>query len=152
MLSFVLLVLAAFVGMEFFSYLVHRFVYHGALWFIHKSHHRPRTGTFEWNDIFPVVLAACTIVLMMIGLSDPDRQDLLAASIGITLYGATYLVIHDLYAHRRMKSLRFTIPYLQRVKKAHMVHHMHGGEPYGLLFFSIPRGVDMAKVPDEGVV
>lgn len=152
MISFLLLTGAAFVAMEFFSYLVHRFVYHGALWFVHKSHHTPRTGRFEWNDFFPLLFAACTIVLMMIALSEPDGRDLLAVSIGITLYGVTYLVIHDLYAHRRMKSLRFSIPYLQRVKKAHMVHHLYGGEPFGLLLYSIPRGVDMAKVPDEGVV
>lgn len=152
MLRFTLLLILSFIGMEFFSYLVHRFVYHKVLWFIHRSHHTPRLGRFEWNDLFPVVLAALTIMLMMTALSTNEGSDLLAVSIGMTLYGAVYLTIHDLYAHRRMKSLTFKIPYLQRVKKAHMVHHLYGGEPFGLLLFSIPKNVDMTKVPDEGVV
>ena len=80
-----------------------------------------------------------TIALMMAALSDPDGADLLATTIGITAYGLVYLVIHDLYVHRRMKSLSFKHPLMLKIKKAHMVHHMHGGEPFGLLFFVHPR-------------
>ena len=144
-----LILIGSFVAMEFFSYLVHRFIYHGALWFIHRSHHTPRTGLFEANDLFPLVLSAASIYLMLYGLAQPDGADIVAASIGISAYGLIYLTIHDLYVHRRMRSLTFAIPYLKKVKKAHMVHHTFGAEPFGLLVFWLPRGIDLNSIPDE---
>ncbi len=140
-LRFVGIALAAFIAMEFVSYLVHRYVYHGFMWFLHKSHHTPRKGRFEWNDLFPLFFATVTMILMVVGLSDPSGMDLVALSIGITIYGGVYLVIHDLYVHGRMKSLTLKNRYLLRVKKAHMMHHASGEEPYGLLLFSFPEKV-----------
>jgi len=137
MIQYVAIALVAFVMMEFVSYLVHRFVYHKILWIVHKSHHTPRTGLFELNDLFPVAFASLTILLIGYAVSLPDGMDLLALGVGITMYGAVYLTIHDLYVHRRMKSLSFKIPILLKIKKAHMVHHTYGGEPYGLLLFSL---------------
>ncbi len=148
MIRFVFIMLAAFVAMEFFSYLVHRFVYHTLLWVLHKSHHTPRKGVFEWNDVFPMVFASISIYVMWYAVGDSTRGDLLALILGVTMYGMIYLVIHDLYVHRRMKSLTFRIHYLQQVKKAHMVHHLTGGEPYGLLLFWVPRHIRDAA-PDE---
>lgn len=147
-MRFVLIMLAAFVMMEFISYLAHRFVYHGFLWVIHKSHHSPRKGLFEMNDLFPLFFSSISILLMWYAVGDPGRSDILALTLGVTMYGIIYLVIHDLYVHRRMKSLTFRIPYLREVKKAHMVHHMTGGEPYGLLLFTTPRKLREAA-PDE---
>jgi beta-carotene 3-hydroxylase len=69
----------------------------------------------------------------------PGGNDLLALGVGIAMYGTVYFVIHDLYVHRRARWLTFRVPYLQRVKKAHMIHHLYGGEPYGLLVFPLPR-------------
>jgi len=148
-MRFALILIGSFVAMEFFSYLVHRFVYHGTLWFIHRSHHTPRTGLFELNDLFPLVLSAASIYLMLHGLARPDGADIVAASIGISAYGLIYLTIHDLYVHRRMRSLSFAIPYLRKVKKAHMVHHAFGAEPFGLLVFWLPKGIDLNSIPDE---
>ncbi len=148
MIRFIAILLAAFVAMEFFSYLVHRFVYHRVFWFLHKSHHTPRSGLFEWNDVFPMVFSSISIVLIWYAVEDAGGNDLLALMIGVSLYGLVYLVIHDLYVHRRMKSLTFRVPYLQAVKKAHMVHHQTGGEPYGLLLFMVPKQVRDAA-PDE---
>ena len=139
MIRFAVIVVLTFVAMEFVSYLAHRFVYHGPGWFLHRSHHTPREGMFEWNDVFPLIFASIAIFLMMTALAEPDGADLLALSIGITAYGLIYLVIHDLYVHRRMKSLKFRHPLMLKIKKAHMVHHTYGGEPYGLLFFVHPR-------------
>lgn len=139
MLRFMLIALVTFVAMEFVSYLAHRFIYHGPGWFLHRSHHTPRKGLFEWNDVFPLIFAAIAIYLMMTAIADPNGADLLAVSIGVTAYGAIYIVIHDLYVHRRMKSLTFKNPLMMKIKKAHMVHHTYGGEPYGLLFFVHPR-------------
>lgn len=148
-MRFALILVGSFIAMEFFSYIAHRFIYHGALWFVHKSHHTPRKGLFELNDLFPLILSASTIALMIYGFAQPDGLDIVAASIGISAYGLVYLTIHDLYVHRRMRSLTFAIPYLKRVKKAHMVHHMYGAEPFGLLVFWLPKGMDLNSIPDE---
>ena len=63
MIRFVVIMLSAFVAMEFVSYLAHRYVYHKLLWVLHKSHHVPRKGLFEWNDVFPTFFASIAIVL-----------------------------------------------------------------------------------------
>jgi beta-carotene 3-hydroxylase len=136
MIRFAAFVLVSFVVMEFVSYLAHRYVYHKLLWVFHKSHHSPRTGPFEANDVFPVFFATVAITIMVTALSDPLSPDLLAVSIGVSLYGMVYVFIHDLYVHRRVRRLGLRIPFLIQVKKAHALHHRYGGEPYGLLFFT----------------
>lgn len=137
MVRSVLIVLTAFVAMEFVSYLAHRFVYHKLLWIFHKSHHTPRTGPFEWNDVFPLFFASISVVVIWYAVGDPFRSDLLALAVGVTLYGMVYFFIHDIYVHRRVPGVVFRNSYLRRVKKAHMVHHTYGGEPYGLLLFPV---------------
>lgn len=138
--------------MELVSYLAHRFLYHGIGWVFHKSHHEPREGVFEWNDIFPVMFAAITIGLMLFGLSDPDRSDIVAVSIGVTAYGLVYFFIHDLYVHRRAKWLKLRIPFLFKLKQAHAIHHRYGGEPYGLLLFFNAERVRQEHVAEDEVV
>ncbi len=138
--------------MEFVSYLAHRFVYHGIGWMFHKSHHEPREGVFEWNDIFPMIFASITIGLMLFGLADPDRSDIVAASVGITAYGLVYFFIHDLYVHRRAKWLKLRIPILIKLKQAHAIHHRYGGEPYGLLLFFNAERVRQERVTEDEVV
>jgi beta-carotene 3-hydroxylase len=133
----ILVFLVAFIGMEFVAYLAHRYVYHKLLWIFHKSHHTPRSGPFEWNDVFPVFFAMVTILTIWFATRPPVEVDLLAGALGVTLYGMVYTFIHDVYAHRRIPGLVFKNAYLQRLKKAHMVHHATGGEPYGLLFFRL---------------
>lgn len=152
MMRFALIVFVTFAAMELFSYIVHRFVYHGLLWVLHRSHHAPRYGAFELNDVFPAVFAATTIVLMITGLQAHDGGDLLAVSIGVTAYGMVYFFIHDLYVHRRVKAFRLRIPFLIRVKKAHALHHRYGGEPYGLLMFFNLQRVEKESVSEEEVV
>jgi beta-carotene 3-hydroxylase len=152
MIDLILIVLLCFIGMEFVSYLLHRFVYHRLLWVFHKSHHEPRKGIFELNDIFPVVLAGITITLMVIGLANPGKGELVAASIGITAYGAVYFFVHDLYVHRRARSLSLRIPFLLKVKKAHAIHHRYGGEPYGLLLFFHPGRVSKIQIDEDEAV
>jgi beta-carotene 3-hydroxylase len=144
MIRFALIVLIAFILMEFVSYLAHRYVYHKLLWVFHRSHHSPRTGPFELNDVFPLFFASISIILMFSALSDPAGSDLLALSIGITLYGLTYFFVHDLYVHRRVKRLRLRIPFLLQIKKAHAIHHR-----YGLLLFTNPRRVAEERVIEE---
>lgn len=133
----IVIFIAAFIAMEFVAYMAHRYVYHKLLWIFHKSHHTPRTGNFEWNDVFPIFFASVTIAIIWFASRPPVQVDLLALASGVTLYGMVYTFIHDIYVHRRIPGVVFKSPYLRRVKKAHMVHHATGGEPYGLLFFRL---------------
>ena len=64
---FALLFLSAFAAMEGIAYLMHKYLMHGALWVLHESHHRPRQGVFERNDLFGVFFALPSIVLIYLG-------------------------------------------------------------------------------------
>ena len=54
----ILIFLAAFAGMEAVAYYTHKYVMHGFLWSLHKSHHSPREGIFELNDLFAFYFCA----------------------------------------------------------------------------------------------
>lgn len=152
MIRFAIILIVSFGVMEFVSYLAHRFVYHKFLWVLHKSHHSPRNGPFELNDLFPVFFAAASMFLMAKGLADPEAADLLAMSIGITAYGGVYFFIHDLYVHRRIKRLSLRLPFLLTIKKAHAIHHRNGGEPYGLLLFANPDQARRERIQENDTV
>jgi len=144
------LVAMAFVVMEPVAYLLHRFVMHrfGMVW--HASHHRPRLGTFERNDLFPVVLSALTVAAMLAGLVVGALGWLLWTAIGVTAYGMAYLFVHDLYIHRRVPSFTWTCAPLERVREAHRIHHLFSGEPYGFLFPIVPTRLrEQARTVDR---
>jgi beta-carotene 3-hydroxylase len=135
----------AFVAMEAVSYLAHRFVMHGFGMGWHRSHHAggaavmQRTG-FEANDLFPVTFAAVTILTMTAGVTLPSFHPLFEVGIGVTAYGAAYAFVHDVYVHGRLGRLP-RLPGLEWLKDAHELHHRFGGEPYGMLFPVVPRGL-----------
>ena len=133
------LVLLAFVLMEPTAYLAHRFVMHGRLGGWHRGHHQVRTSTFERNDLYPLVAAAVTIVLIAAGTVVDGASSLVWIGAGITLYGAAYLFVHDLYIHRRIPRFTWTCAPLERVREAHRIHHLWAGEPFGFLFPVVPR-------------
>ena len=84
----VVLVLVAFVLMEPVAYLTHRFVMHGRLGGWHRSHHQMRVQTLEANDLYPVVGAAISIVIIALGTAVDSLASLAWVGAGITLYGA----------------------------------------------------------------
>src|SRR3954469_13487444 len=130
----VIAVAIAFVLMEAFTYVAHRWIMHGFGWAWHKSHHQPPTESpFEKNDLFPVVFAGMTIMAMAAGTASHGSWHLLlAAGIGVTAYGAAYLFVHDVYIHQRLGRLP-RVGLLDRLGAAHQLHHRFGGEPYGML-------------------
>ena len=136
----VVVALAAFLVMEPVAYLAHRAVMHGhrraAAW--HVPHHQVRDVTqgADTNDLYPVVMAGLTIAVMAVGAS--LWSPLLWFGAGVTAYGAAYLFVHDLYIHRRWARFRWTWGPLERVREAHRIHHLFGGEPYGFLFPVVP--------------
>jgi beta-carotene 3-hydroxylase len=135
----IVLVLLAFVLMEPTAYLAHRLVMHGRLGGWHHGHHQVRMSTFERNDLYPLVAAAFTIVLIAAGTVVDSASSLVWIGAGITLYGAAYLFVHDLYIHRRIARFTWTCAPLERVREAHRIHHLWAGEPFGFLFPVVPR-------------
>jgi len=103
---YILVTLAAYVGMEFTAWAAHRYLMHGPLWSWHEDHHKPKyekTGFWEKNDRFFVVFATPSMISYIIGSLYLDYRWLLFVGIGISLYGLTYFLIHDVYIHQRFK-------------------------------------------------
>ena len=97
------LVLVAFVLMEPVAYLTHRFVMHGRLG--HGTAATIRCGCGRWRPTtcIPLVGAAISIVVIALGTAVDSLAALAWVGAGITLYGAGYLFVHDLYIHRRIR-------------------------------------------------
>ncbi len=136
----------SFAGMELCAWLTHRYIMHGPLWFIHKTHHRPRRGLFELNDIFGLVFAAIATPLIYFG--HQGQPVLLGIGLGMVGYGVAYFLVHDVLVHRRVGH-RFTPArgYLRRVHQAHHMHHAvrerDGAVSFG--FLMAPRPEKLAK-------
>jgi beta-carotene 3-hydroxylase len=131
-----LCVMLGLVGMEVFVVLFHRYIMHGVLWKIHKTHHAPTKHPLELNDVFVIFFASIGGVLIAYGVPD---QPALFLGAGVALYGMLYFVMHDMVIHKRF--LRQPLPsnrYLQAVYRMHMAHHKHvsneTGEAYGMFF------------------
>lgn len=128
----------SFAAMEPVTYLTHRYVMHGFAMAWHRSHHGRREGRFERNDLFPVVFAGASIVGVTAALQIPRLAPILPVIAGVAAYGASYLFVHDIYIHRRLRRFTRTVRPLDRLAEAHSLHHRFGGEPYGMLLPIIP--------------
>ena len=64
MLIYIFITMVTFVLMEGITWLTHRFVMHGFLWYLHEDHHRKGKGFFEKNDTFFVILCAHLMALI----------------------------------------------------------------------------------------
>ena len=133
----VLTAVGAFVAMEGFTYLTHRFVMHGVAWTLHRSHHGPAAERFEANDVFPCIGAAIAMVGFAIGFNVP-MPGLVAVGAGVTAYGAAYMFVHDVYIHGRLGRMP-EVAMLERLRRAHAIHHLFRGEPFGMLLPVLPR-------------
>ncbi|KAH7513887.1 hypothetical protein FEM48_Zijuj11G0030300 [Ziziphus jujuba var. spinosa] len=125
------------VGMEFWARWAHRALWHASLWHMHKSHHRPRDGPFELNDVFAITNAVPAIALLSYGFFTKGLVAGLCfgAGLGITVFGMAYMFVHDGLVHRRFPVGPIAnVPYLRRVASAHHLHHsdIFDGVPYGL--------------------
>jgi beta-carotene 3-hydroxylase len=126
-----LLVLGSFLVMEGVSYAAHRWLMHGPGIAWHRSHHRPAEGRFERNDLFPLCFSVVAIALFL-GAS-AGITALWWIGLGITLYGAAYLYVHEVHIHHRLPAPARSARYLRWLRDAHRDHHLSGGEPYGML-------------------
>ena len=60
---------------------------------VHKSHHEPRQGVFEDNDLFSLFFASVSIALIALGFFESAYRSALFVGMGISVYGAIYFVV-----------------------------------------------------------
>lgn len=121
------IVLGTVAFMEWFAWYAHKYIMHGWGWGWHKSHHEPRTGWFEKNDLYAVVFAGLAIALIYFGTSGYGRIEWMGA--GMTAYGLLYFIAHDGLVHQRWP-FKY-VPrrgYLKRLYQAHRMHHAVDGK------------------------
>ena len=128
-----------FIIMEAFAWFMHKYLLHGPLWSLHKSHHRPHKGWFETNDLIVLLYAIPAILMMYYGYESKDW--VWWVGIGISFYGFFYFILHDIIIHRRIKfGYRFQNRYIKRLIRAHKIHHKHlekeGSKAFGFLYAS----------------
>ena len=129
-----------FAAMEVSGWAIHKYLMHGPLWKIHKTHHQPTGTFFELNDLFSLCFGGIAIGLIFAGIDSFDYRFWLG--IGITCYGLLYFILHDIWVHRRLKW--FGKPrnfFLRGIYKAHQAHHRSfkrdGAVSFGL--FLVPK-------------
>jgi beta-carotene 3-hydroxylase len=133
---FWLLAAAVAVLMELWAMFLHGQLWHGVLWFGHRSHHTPKAGWWEWNDAFAVGHALIAMGLIIGGLEllhGPVQLVAVAIGMGMSAFGMAYFAVHDGLIHGRLP-MQFLLrwDYFRRVRNAHMAHHHKGQAPYGL--------------------
>ena len=141
-----LLLLATVAGMEAVAYAAHRWIMHGPGWFLHASHHRPRIGAWELNDLYAVIFALPSILLLAGGVRWGWWPGFTWIGAGIAAYGAIYFGFHDWIVHQRLPG-RF-VPrsrYMKRIVQAHRLHHAvesrTGTVSFGFLFAPRPEAL-----------
>ncbi len=133
------LFLGTIVAMEGVAYVAHRWVMHGPGWFLHASHHRARSGMFEANDLYAVIFAIPSFVLLLGGVQLGWWAGCTWIGAGIAAYGAIYFGFHDVIVHRRVPH-RYVprTTYMKRIVQAHRLHHAveskHGTVSFGFLW------------------
>ncbi|HEX7873920.1 MAG TPA: beta-carotene hydroxylase [Sphingobium sp.] len=154
----IVLFLLTVAGMEAFAYVMHRWIMHGPGWFLHASHHRARIGFWEANDLYFVIFALPSILLLLGGVQWGWGDWATAIGAGIAAYGAIYLGFHDIIVHQRVRH-RYVArsPYMKRIVQAHRLHHVvetkQGTVSFGFLI-APPPGVlkaQLAAIADKRV-
>ena len=113
----------SFLAMEFIAWAAHRFLMHGPLWVLHRSHHQPSGSGAQPNDLFAVLFASIAIALFATGAAAADPR-LWWAGAGVTFYGAVYALVHDGVIHGRFGArLQSARGPLKRIVQAHRLHH-----------------------------
>ncbi len=145
------------VVMEPITYLSHRYIFHGFGVPLHRSHHSshnrregqkklihnfaPKSNGWELNDFYPGISALITMSVIALGIFVPSLKYLISFGFGITAYGLLYFLIHDIVVHGRIPFFRIKKNIFSWHYHSHRIHHLFGGEPYGLLFPIVPSAL-----------
>lgn len=134
-----IIIMVAFCSMEVVAWITHKFVMHGLLWRWHKDHHKKESsGFFEHNDFFFLIFTLPGIAGLLFGIKS-DFNVFFWIGLGITIYGFTYFLVHDVFIHQRFKFFRNADNnYFKAIRRAHKMHHKHidkeQGECFGMLW------------------
>jgi len=136
-MEYSLIALATFAVMEGITWLTHRYVMHGFLWYLHKDHHQKGPGFFEKNDAFFIIFAVPSWLCIMLG-SMSHAYWVVSIGAGIALYGLAYFLVHEIIIHQRFKLFsKSNNRYIKAIRWAHKMHHKHlgkeEGESFGML-------------------
>ena len=141
-----LLFVLTIAAMEGVAYVAHRWIMHGPGWFLHASHHRPRTGPFEANDLYALIFALPSILLLLGGVQLGWWPGCTWIGAGIAAYGGIYFGFHDWIVHQRIPH-RY-VPrgrYMKRIVQAHRLHHVvetkAGTVSFGFLVAPAPEAL-----------
>jgi len=146
--------LGSFAAMELVAHLAHRYVMHGFLWSLHKSHHQKGKSFFEKNDFYFLVFAIPGMALLFTGINAGYDWKFFMG-LGISLYGFTYLLVHDIIIHQRIKWLsKPNNLYIQALRRAHKAHHANAdknaGQSFGMLWidrkYYYPTGTTRTRI------
>lgn len=137
---YILILVGTFVAMEGITWLTHRYIMHGLLWYLHKDHHQKNEGFFEKNDAFFIIFAIPSFLLILLGTIDKIYW-MQAMGFGIMAYGLAYFLVHDVIIHQRFKWFtRSNNKYVRSIRWAHKMHHKHlnkeDGESFGMLWIA----------------
>jgi len=132
--------LLTFILMEGITWLTHKYIMHGVLWYLHEDHHNPRKQFFEKNDAFFIIFALPSFLCIFLGLKN-SIPFVPAIGFGIAAYGLAYFFVHDVIIHQRFKWFsRSQNTYIKSLRWAHKMHHKYlskeDGESFGMLFIS----------------
>ena len=135
---------ATVLAMEGVAYAAHRWVMHGPGWFLHASHHRQRIGRFEANDLYAVIFAVPSILLIQGGVNMGWGSWAIWVGAGIAAYGAIYFGFHDVIVHGRIANRYLPrSTYMKRIIQAHRLHHATesqvGSVSFGFLWAPRPE-------------
>lgn len=140
LMEMILWFLLGFITTEILSAAIHKYLMHGVLWKIHRSHHVKTKGIFELNDVFTVLFGGTAVVLMLLGKEAFDYRFWIGS--GISFYGLLYFIFHDVMIHKRMQGIKKPgNKYLRAIFEAHQAHHKskekHDAVSFGL--FIVPK-------------
>ncbi len=135
--------LASFLAMEGVAWATHKYAMHGFLWCLHKSHHEPRKGAFELNDLFGLFFAAISVAFFAWSAGPGGPLWALPVGLGMAAYGAVYFLAHDVLVHNRGGwRIGARNGYLARLYQAHRLHHAVSGKDgcvsFGFVFARSP--------------
>jgi beta-carotene 3-hydroxylase len=150
----ILLFLLTIAAREGVAFAAHRWIMHGPGWFLHKSHHSEREGLFEANDLYALIFAAPSILLLYGGVNLDWGGWAIWVGAGIAAYGAIYFGFHDVIVHRRIAHRYLPrSSYMKRIVQAHRLHHAtetkDGSVSFGFIWAPRP-GTLKAKIAQAG--
>ena len=121
--------------MEMVAWFEHKYIMHGFLWVLHKDHHMPTGGKLQRNDLFALLFAVPSFLMIFLGFKN-GLWPLQYFGLGLALYGAGYVIFHDIMFHKRIKRIKYKpkSDYMKGIITAHRLHHSRVTKQNGISF------------------